>query len=69
MMNFRPIVCKFMKGTFGVLAVTLPLAAQDASKVTKDTAGTHFAAAKAAAGDDFQNLYEFQCNGPGPRNP
>lgn len=26
----------------------------------------HIAAAKAAAGDDFQNLFNFQCYGPGP---
>jgi metallo-beta-lactamase class B len=36
------------------------LAAQDASEA-------HLAAAKAAAGNDFQNLFEFQCNGPGPQ--
>ena len=30
------------------------------------TPETHIAAAKAAAGDDFQNLFDFQCNGPGP---
>src|ERR1700761_2196713 len=37
-------------------------AAQDA----KGTADEHIAAAKAAAGDDFQNLFNFQCYGPGP---
>src|SRR3974377_49257 len=26
----------------------------------------HIAAAKAAAGEDFQNLFNFQCYGPGP---
>src|SRR6202034_3492797 len=26
----------------------------------------HIAAAKAAAGEDFQNLFQFQCYGPGP---
>ncbi len=41
----------------------LTLLAQNAS----DTPEAHIAAAKAAAGDDFQNLFEFQCNGPGPR--
>ncbi len=43
----------------------LTLLAQNAS----DTPEAHIAAAKAAAGDDFQNLFEFQCNGPGPRKP
>ncbi len=41
-------------------AATLP--AQTAS----DTRDAHIAAAKAAAGDDFQNLFNFQCYGPGP---
>jgi len=31
-----------------------------------DTPDAHFAAAKAAAGDDFPNLLQFQCYGPGP---
>src|SRR6185295_17654628 len=31
-----------------------------------DSADAHVAAAKAAAGDDFQNLFNFQCYGPGP---
>jgi metallo-beta-lactamase class B len=30
------------------------------------TPDAHFAAAKAAAGDDFPNLLQFQCYGPGP---
>ena len=30
------------------------------------TPEAHIAAAKAAAGDDFQNLLQFQCYGPGP---
>jgi metallo-beta-lactamase class B len=52
-----------MKITLGLLLAFSTLAvAQD----TKDTPDAHFAAAKAAAGEDFQNLYEFQCNGPGP---
>ena len=51
-----------MKITLGLLAAALTLAAQD-------TPDVHFAAAKAAAGEDFQNLYEFQCNGPGPGGP
>ncbi len=32
----------------------------------QDTSDAHIAAAKAAAGDDFQNLFNFQCYGPGP---
>ena len=51
-----------MKITLGLLLAALTLAAQD----SKDTPDAHYAAAKAAAGEDFQGLYEFQCNGPGP---
>ena len=54
-----------MKITLGLLLAVLTLAAQD----SKDTPEAHFAAAKAAAGDDFQGLFEFQCNGPGPGGP
>ncbi len=43
----------------GLLLAVLPLAAQDAEDA-------HVAAARAAAGDDFQNLLQFQCFGPGP---
>ncbi len=50
-----------MRIAFGLLAV-VSLAAQNVS----DTADAHIAAAKAAAGDDFQNLFNFQCYGPGP---
>jgi metallo-beta-lactamase class B len=32
----------------------------------QDTPDAHVAAAKAAAGNDFQNLLNFQCYGPGP---
>ncbi len=32
----------------------------------QESAESHIAAAKAAAGDDFQNLLQFQCYGPGP---
>src|SRR5579883_1458903 len=31
-----------------------------------ETPEAHIAAAKAAAGEDFQNLFNFQCYGPGP---
>lgn len=34
--------------------------------LAQDTPDAHIAAAKAAAGDDFQNLFNFQCYGPGP---
>lgn len=43
----------------GLLLAVLPLAAQE-------TSDAHVAAARAAAGDDFQNLFQFQCFGPGP---
>jgi metallo-beta-lactamase class B len=68
MMDFRPIACTFAGIAVGILAAAFPLAAQQESKAIKDTADAHFAAAKAAADGDFQNLYEFQCNGPGPRS-
>ena len=45
------------------------LAAQNPNDAANDTADRHFAAAKAAAGDDFQNLLQFQCYGPGPGGP
>jgi metallo-beta-lactamase class B len=55
-----------------LLAVSVSLAqdkpAQDKPAQDKnDTPDAHFAGAKAAAGEDFQNLYTFQCTGPGPR--
>jgi metallo-beta-lactamase class B len=43
-----------------LLLAALTLAAQDS------TSDAHIAAAKAAAGEDFQNLFNFQCYGPGP---
>jgi metallo-beta-lactamase class B len=51
-----------MKIALGLLVAGLTLTAQNAS----DTPDAHFAAAKAAAGEDFQNLLNFQCYGPGP---
>lgn len=51
-----------MKILFGLLLTVSILAAQG----TNDTADGHFAAAKAAAGEDYQNLFNFQCYGPGP---
>jgi metallo-beta-lactamase class B len=50
-----------MKTALGLILAVLTLAAQDAN----DTPEAHVAAAKAAAGEDFQNLFSFQCNGPG----
>jgi metallo-beta-lactamase class B len=49
-----------MKLQSGLLLAALTLAAQDATD-------PHIAAARAAAGEDFQNLFNFQCYGPGPR--
>jgi metallo-beta-lactamase class B len=51
-----------MKLVLGLLIAVAILAAQNAN----DTPDAHFAAAKAAAGEDFQNLLNFQCYGPGP---
>ena len=54
-----------MKIALGLLLAVSSLAAQDQN----DSPDAHMAAAKAAAGDDFQNLYTFQCTGPGPGGP
>ena len=54
-----------MKITVGLLVAAFALAAQEAN----DSPEAHIAAARAAAGDDFQNLFQFQCYGPGPRGP
>ena len=56
-----------MRITLGLLLavpamLVFTLTAQD----TNETPDAHFAAAKAAAGEDFQNLLNFQCYGPGP---
>jgi metallo-beta-lactamase class B len=51
-----------MRIVLGLLLGASILPAQTAN----DNPDTHFAAAKAAAGDDFQNLLNFQCYGPGP---
>src|SRR5215831_2678494 len=51
-----------MKIALGLLLAVSPPSAQNAN----DTPDAHVAAAKTAAGDDFQNLFNFQCNGPGP---
>ncbi len=47
-----------MKIVSGLVLAALTAVAQE---------NPHVAAAKAAAGDDFQNLVQFQCFGPGPR--
>jgi len=51
-----------MKTGYGLLLAAFVLAAQD----RLDSSESHIAAAKAAAGQDFQNLFNFQCYGPGP---
>jgi metallo-beta-lactamase class B len=53
-----------MKIALGLLLAVSTLAAQDST----DTPDFHMAAAKTAAGEDFQNLLTFQCYGPGPRS-
>jgi metallo-beta-lactamase class B len=50
-----------MKIALGLILAVLSVAAQDAN----DAPEAHVAAAKAAAGEEFQNLFNFQCNGPG----
>ena len=51
-----------MKTALGLLLAVSTLTAQDANNIQD----AHIAAAKAAAGEDFQNLFNFQCYGPGP---
>jgi metallo-beta-lactamase class B len=51
-----------MRIALGLLLAVSTLTAQNAN----DTPDGHVAAAKAAAGEDFQNLFNFQCYGPGP---
>jgi metallo-beta-lactamase class B len=60
------IISSFMKFVFGLLVALATVAAQDNPNANSDA---HFAAAKAAAGEDFQNLLTFQCYGPGPGGP
>ena len=54
-----------MKIALGLLLAVSTLPAQDGN----NTPDAHIAAAKAAAGEDFQNLFQFQCYGPGPGGP
>jgi metallo-beta-lactamase class B len=50
----------------GLLLTVAALTAQNAPDTANEAPDPHVAAAKAAAGDDFQNLFNFQCYGPGP---
>jgi metallo-beta-lactamase class B len=52
-----------MKIMLGLLLAVSMLAAQNAN----DTPEAHVAAAKTAAGEDYQNLFNFLCAVPGPR--
>src|SRR5262247_3927934 len=52
-----------MKIALGLLLATSMLAAQNAT----DTPEAHVAVAKTAAGEDYQNLFNFLCAAPGPR--
>ena len=49
-----------------IALVTLLAVSTLMAQTTNDTPDAHIAAAKAAAGEDFQNLFNFQCYGPGP---
>jgi metallo-beta-lactamase class B len=51
------------------MRIALGLLLAISTVLAQDTPDAHMAAAKAAAGDDFQNLFQFQCNGPGPGGP
>jgi len=51
-----------MKLATGLLLGVSTLAAQDVN----NPAAAHISAAKTAAAEDFQNLFNFQCYGPGP---
>ena len=51
-----------MRIALGLLLALSILSAQGGN----DTPDAHFAAAKEAAGEDFQTLFNFQCYGPGP---
>ena len=55
-----------MRIALGLLLAASVLPAQNANDARNDAADRHMAAAKAAAGEDFQNLLNFQCYGPGP---
>src|SRR5436853_4281491 len=52
-----------MKTALGLMLAVSMLAAQNAN----DTPEAHVAIAKAAAGEDYQNLFNFLCAAPAPR--
>src|SRR5262245_50570995 len=52
-----------MKIVLGLMLAVSTLAAQNAN----DTPEAHVALAKAAAGEDYQNLFNFMCTPPAPR--
>lgn len=51
------------------MRIPLGLVLAVATVAAQDSPEAHIAAAQAAAGDDFQNLFQFQCYGPGPGGP
>jgi hypothetical protein len=53
---------RFMRIALGLLLAVSIVSAQGGN----DIPDGHIAVAKAAAGEDFQNLFNFQCYGPGP---
>ncbi len=55
-----------MRTGLGLALPALLLAGGAAAQDATDTPEAHIAKAKAAAGEDFQNLFQFQCYGPGP---
>lgn len=55
-----------MKIMIGLVLAVSVLPATAPAQGANESADAHIAAAKAAAGDDFQNLFQFQCYGPGP---
>lgn len=58
-----------MRLVLGLILAAGILGAQNIHDDANDNPDAHIAAAKAAAGDDFQNLLNFQCYGPGPGGP
>lgn len=54
-MNSMRILPRLLPGLLAAMVLT-----------AQDTSDAHVAAARAAAGNDFQNLFNFQCYGPGP---
>ncbi len=50
-------------------ALLLAVTALLLTAAAQENPDAHIAAAKAAAGDDFPNLLQFQCYGPGPGGP